>query len=271
MPLIVAANRDEWLERPASPMEVLRRRNPRVLGGRDLLAGGTWMAVNRRGVVAALTNRPTAGGRDSAKRSRGALPLLLAQRGTAAEGAAALVQSVDPAEFNPCWILVGDRDSLFYLERSAGLPLRGEVSGTRAPHPREPILVGAIAQGGLGALCAPRSRAAHGGLAGPGVGARAPQQRDPPGCARGGRSGRSPVPPPRDFRSLRSCGSLRHPLVDDCPRPPCTPGPAKCPLHGRSALRLRVPRSDEALARLSRLSQLFACIRNAGPNIVGRG
>jgi uncharacterized protein with NRDE domain len=126
LPLIVGANRDEWLERPASPMEVLRRRNPRILGGRDLLAGGTWMAVNRRGVVAALTNRPTAGGRDMAKRSRGELPLLLAAYGSAAEGAAALVRDIQPAEFNPCWILVGDRHSLFYLELSAGLPLEAK-------------------------------------------------------------------------------------------------------------------------------------------------
>lgn len=128
-PLVVAANRDEWLERPATAMEILQGRGPRILGGRDLLAGGTWMAVNRRGVVAALTNRPTPGGRDGAKRSRGALPLLLAQHGTAAEAAAALVHSVDPAEFNPCWILVGDRDSLFYLELSAGFPLEATSLG----------------------------------------------------------------------------------------------------------------------------------------------
>ncbi len=123
LPLIVAANRDEWLERPASPMEVLRRRNPKILGGRDLLAGGTWMAVNRWGVVAALTNRPTVGGRDAAKRSRGELPLLLAANRSAAQGAAALVRDMNPAEFNPCWILVGDREALFYIELSADVPL----------------------------------------------------------------------------------------------------------------------------------------------------
>jgi uncharacterized protein with NRDE domain len=123
LPLIVAANRDEWLERPASSMEVLRRRSPRILGGRDLLAGGTWMAVNRRGVVAALTNRPTPGGRDAAKRSRGELPLLLAAHGSAAEAAVALARDIKPGDFNPCWILVGDRDALFYFELSAELPL----------------------------------------------------------------------------------------------------------------------------------------------------
>ncbi|MEK7705269.1 MAG: NRDE family protein, partial [Myxococcota bacterium] len=44
-PLVVAANRDEWLARPAAPFGVLDER-PRVVGGRDLTAGGTWMATN---------------------------------------------------------------------------------------------------------------------------------------------------------------------------------------------------------------------------------
>src|SRR5207249_5805660 len=35
LPLVVAANRDELLERPAEPMTVLRDANPRILGGRD--------------------------------------------------------------------------------------------------------------------------------------------------------------------------------------------------------------------------------------------
>src|SRR5262249_51148300 len=58
-PLIMAANRDERLDRPAVPMTVLRDHGPRILGGRDELAGGTWLAVNEHGVVAGLTNRPS--------------------------------------------------------------------------------------------------------------------------------------------------------------------------------------------------------------------
>ena len=56
-PLIVAANRDEQYARPADPVTVLRER-PRTLGGRDRLAGGTWLALNEHGVVAGLTNQP---------------------------------------------------------------------------------------------------------------------------------------------------------------------------------------------------------------------
>jgi uncharacterized protein with NRDE domain len=119
-PLIVAANRDEWLERPSEPMQVLRLESPRVLGGRDKLASGTWLAINEHGVVAGLTNRPMRGGRDPKKRSRGLLPLLLTEHRTAADAVAAIEQTVSPADYNPCWMLVGDRESLFYLDLTGG-------------------------------------------------------------------------------------------------------------------------------------------------------
>ncbi len=60
-PLVVAANRDERLDRPAQALCVLQEERPRILGGRDDLAGGTWLAVNEHGVVAGLTNRPAPG------------------------------------------------------------------------------------------------------------------------------------------------------------------------------------------------------------------
>lgn len=122
-PLVIAANRDEQLARPAASMAVLRASGPRVLGGRDLLAGGTWLAVSENGVAAALTNVPSPTGRDPAKRSRGELPIGLAGHKTAAEAAAAFERTINPADYNPCWLLVGDRDSLFYFDLNGG-PLR---------------------------------------------------------------------------------------------------------------------------------------------------
>lgn len=116
-PLIVAANRDELFDRPAVAMAVLED-SPRVLGGRDKLAGGTWLAVNRRGVVAALTNRPSGGQKDPSKRSRGELPPALARHETARDA----VERFDfrPTDFNPAWLLAGDRTSLYSIDMTGG-------------------------------------------------------------------------------------------------------------------------------------------------------
>ena len=122
LPLVVAANRDERYERPAVAMAVHRSAGPRILGGRDLRAGGTWLAVNEHGVVAGLTNQPSPAGRDPSKRSRGELPLLLATHADAGEAVAAFVEECSPADFNPCWLLVGDRRSLFFVEVAGERP-----------------------------------------------------------------------------------------------------------------------------------------------------
>jgi len=70
--LQVAANRDEFLARPASPPEPSA--DGRWLTPRDLQAGGTWLGVNAGGLFVGVTNR-SAGPRDSSRRSRGLLVL----------------------------------------------------------------------------------------------------------------------------------------------------------------------------------------------------
>lgn len=121
LPLVVAANRDERLDRPATPMTVLLDGNPRVLGGRDEQAGGTWFALNDRGVFAGLTNRPPPDGASPAKRSRGELPLALAAHTSAARAVEAMAAGFSPANYNPAWILVGDRESLFAVDMTGTL------------------------------------------------------------------------------------------------------------------------------------------------------
>lgn len=55
LPLIVAANRDEFHARPAQPLDFWQDQ-PWLLAGRDLEAGGTWLGVDRLGRLAAVTN-----------------------------------------------------------------------------------------------------------------------------------------------------------------------------------------------------------------------
>ncbi len=54
-PLIVAANRDEFYQRPTSPVAYWPD-HPNLLAGRDLQGGGTWLGMTTTGRIAAITN-----------------------------------------------------------------------------------------------------------------------------------------------------------------------------------------------------------------------
>lgn len=54
-PLIIAANRDEFYQRPTEPSYIWDTQ-PSIIAGLDLEAGGTWMGINELGYISALTN-----------------------------------------------------------------------------------------------------------------------------------------------------------------------------------------------------------------------
>jgi uncharacterized protein with NRDE domain len=53
--LVVAANRDEFYNRKTAPADFWQD-HPSVVGGRDLEAGGTWLAMSKQGRIAMVTN-----------------------------------------------------------------------------------------------------------------------------------------------------------------------------------------------------------------------
>lgn len=76
-PLVVAANRDEFFRRPTATMDwwYSETAGRDVLAGRDLLSGGTWLAVDGAGQVSAVTN-VREGTQAQGAHSRGELPLM---------------------------------------------------------------------------------------------------------------------------------------------------------------------------------------------------
>lgn len=73
-PILIAANRDEFLDRPAAPPRPLGRdvEGQPFFGGMDLARGGTWMGVGASGLFVGLTNQRVIGDDGApAPRSRG--------------------------------------------------------------------------------------------------------------------------------------------------------------------------------------------------------
>ena len=95
--VFIGANRDEMVARA---WELPAEYWPGIIGGRDILGGGTWMALNRHGVMAAVLNRQGSLGPAPGKHSRGALPLL-ALRETSAEAAAERLSQLDAGTYRP--------------------------------------------------------------------------------------------------------------------------------------------------------------------------
>ena len=122
-PFILAANRDEVLDRPWLPPGPHWPEHASVVAGRDERAGGTWLGLNGAGVVAAVSNRRGALGPAPGKRSRGELPLAALAHGSAADAARALA-GPDAAAYRPFNLVVADRGAAFWLRhRGDGGPI----------------------------------------------------------------------------------------------------------------------------------------------------
>jgi uncharacterized protein with NRDE domain len=120
--LVVAANRDEFHERPAAPLNWWGD-GVAILAGRDLVAGGTWMGVNRDGSFGAVTNfREPSRTALPGVPSRGTLvPRFLAGNTTPADFIERLRESAaEFAGFNV--IAAGSRSLVYYSNRAAGVP-----------------------------------------------------------------------------------------------------------------------------------------------------
>jgi len=138
--LVVAANRDEFHERPTAPMAKWPAPND-ILAGRDLRANGTWLALDRHRRFEVVTNfrdlqRPQAGAP-----SRGTLiPGYLGGEAGAGDYLAALEPRADAySGFN---LLLADADSLWYASNRIDSARAPQLEA--GPHPTPTQRVGAL-------------------------------------------------------------------------------------------------------------------------------
>ena len=107
--LIVAANRDEFFARAATPPIVLREQPLRAIAGKDLLHGGTWMGLNQAGFFAALTNISSP---LDERRSRGEIVSETLAAATADEADEILRARTSAHEYRPFNLVYGTADAL---------------------------------------------------------------------------------------------------------------------------------------------------------------
>jgi uncharacterized protein with NRDE domain len=121
-PVIVGANREERYERGGEPPRVLSGDLP-VVAGVDPVAGGTWLGVNARGVVVAVTNRPKSLLPPS-PRSRGLLARELLACPTAEVAADIATRELNSNNYAGCNLLCADRGAAIVVHAGDWLRVR---------------------------------------------------------------------------------------------------------------------------------------------------
>lgn len=137
VPLIAAANRDEFYQRASAPAAFWPE-HPNVYAGRDLQAGGSWMGITRDGPAgsrfAAITNIRGPEERRTDAPSRGALVADYLASDMTAQQYIAHIDGASDA-YNGFNLVLGDRDTLVWFSNRGradarnGLPLEPGVYG----------------------------------------------------------------------------------------------------------------------------------------------
>ncbi|MBS0261523.1 MAG: NRDE family protein [Planctomycetes bacterium] len=124
-PVLIVANREEAYARPTAPPQIFPRKGGTSawMGGRDLLAGGTWLGVNEFGLTVAVTNRPVT--RElPAPRSRGLLCRQLLECENAAQALDLALSELRTASYLGCNLILAEARAAFCVE--AGDEIRAQ-------------------------------------------------------------------------------------------------------------------------------------------------
>lgn len=141
--MIVAANRDEYHDRPSEGPALRSLGDRQVLAPLDLRAGGTWLGLNDGAVFAAVTNLRNEAP-DPQRRSRGWIVMNALLEPTAAR-AADMLKALPEETYNPFQCFVADGDRAFRLvyrevprveELEPGVHVIGNVDPSEEPAPK---------------------------------------------------------------------------------------------------------------------------------------
>jgi uncharacterized protein with NRDE domain len=122
--LVVAANRDEYYERPTRPA-MFWPENAEIMAGKDLSMGGTWMGITRSGRFAAVTNFRENPPHQIPPLSRGDLTTeFLESTDTPSDYLDALANRAD--QYRGFNLILGDADGFYYYSNQSTNHIRLE-------------------------------------------------------------------------------------------------------------------------------------------------
>jgi hypothetical protein len=128
-PLVLAANRDEMLDRPWLAPGRHWPDRPEVVAGKDETAGGSWLGLNDHGVVAGVLNRVESLGPAPGMRSRGELVLEALDHADAST-AANYLSRLDSAAYRSFNLVIADSRDAFWV-RNLGTEAEGMAARDR--------------------------------------------------------------------------------------------------------------------------------------------
>ena len=117
-PILIAANRDEMLNRPWQPPGRHWNNYPGVVAGLDELGKGSWFGLNDKGVAAGIMNRRNTLGPVPGKQTRGELVLQSLVHPDAQTATAALAR-INPTAYRAFNLIIADRLGAYWLRHTA--------------------------------------------------------------------------------------------------------------------------------------------------------
>lgn len=153
--MLVAANRDEHLDRASAGPRRTDHDDGWIVAPVDLVAGGTWLGLNRHGVFVGITNRRHAP-HDPARESRGHLVTMALREATAADAASVIAERDGSrtngfhlfcADARGVWRVIGDGERMTLDALGTGVHVATERSFSGTPPQRESELVARLQTG----------------------------------------------------------------------------------------------------------------------------
>jgi uncharacterized protein with NRDE domain len=114
-PLILAGNRDEMKNRPWLPPGKHWANYNGIIAGKDITAGGSWLGLNNRGLVATVLNRSNSLGPNTSKNSRGNLIIDILKNETL-DSALSYIKFLDNTKWKPFNLFIANNKKAYWIK-----------------------------------------------------------------------------------------------------------------------------------------------------------